>query len=481
MRRAAAVLAFAALAACAEAPRLLLTADQSRALTLGFLGPVTADRDGSVFVLTPNNIARYDPDGHEIEELLFDRTAMSGLAAVPGGPLLVLQESRLQAVVAGRLVDIAALPGPGLLIAAREDAVYMVAAVGGEDALLKFDLAERRLSTLFLTSQRIGALAAVPGGCLVGVGGGVHRIFDPEGGEVQRRLLFAVSAPGISGLAADPDARAVYFSDGAATYRWVGGRVSTAFPVGGALALSRGTLVIADRLNRQLVSLPDPANVEEPASTTLTPPGPDRGAEVRISDLRGETRDDGLHITFTAQNGSSVWIDRLEVLVSVRTSESMVLFEQPIAIGRLLAPNRAATLDTFVSWAQLSTRGIDRSRVQRFAVAMRRATESPVGAGIRLALKKTAYVDGRMMGELEVSNDGASTLRVEAFDVEFSREKDKPTLHRARVDLSCEVGAGKTRTLELPLVTDQDFRALESRHGRLGWVSVSVARIGRTD
>lgn len=485
MRAAIAMAACLILGACSGGPRVLMSGEHSKSVNLHLAGPMTADSDGNVFVLTPSNVARYDPAGHELEELLFEQIEMKALAAVPGGPLLVLSGNRLEAIVAGKRVQIAELPGTGLCLAAGKEAAYLTVSARGEFGLMRYRFQERVLETLCWTAERINALAVVPGGCLVAAGLGVHKIFDPHDGEVRRRLLFAVSGNALSGLASDADAGAIYFSDGDATYAWKEGRVATVFPMGGTLAVARGRLIIADRRHRQILELPDPtagtAMDSTPVSSAVTPEGADRSAEVRIENRSGTFEGDVLAVAFTIINDSPAWLDRIEVKVGALNSESQPLTESTVVLYRSVAPRSSIVERVSLPLSILDGRGIARDSVKRISAVLLRARESSLRPNVQLALKGVEQRQTRMVAVLEVTNGNPIPVRFASFDVEYFRGEGQPATLKATVETDQQVGAGATRTFEIPLLTNEERSAAESRSGEIKRVMVQFGRMTPAD
>jgi hypothetical protein len=269
MKRIACLLvACASLAGCGQSrARICLAEPQARRLNLRFTDALAADSQRNVFLLTGGNVVRYGPREHEIEELLrTSRRDLVDLAVAPGDVLLALGRDALYAVFAGELVELLKLPGQGLKLSCHGDHVYvLVRTRAGRQGLLRYDVARKQIEPLLVTPERVSALCAVPGGCLIAAGGALHKLFVPEasapGGarEVHRVLLLARAGGAIVSVAADPDHAMVYFSGPRVTYAWAERRAVPLFPMGGQIRYRRGVLAIASPALRQVVQLSEPA------------------------------------------------------------------------------------------------------------------------------------------------------------------------------------------------------------------------------
>lgn len=461
-----------ALAACSTGPRALVTSEHSRSLSLHLSGPVTADAAGNVFALTPVNVVRYDPSGHRIEELLFENAGLAAIAAVPDGPLLVLSGNRLEALVAGRRVPIVDLSGPGLLLASRRDAAYVAVQAGADVDVLRYRFAEKSLEPLFRSSARPSALAAVPGGCLVAMGSGVHKVFDPGRGRIVRRLLFATSARTVPGLAADPDSETIFFSDGQETYAWKEGRIWPLFPAGGALAVAAGRVVIADPHHRQLFDVPVPAAPSATVTTEPARPEPADLLKVRIADLSPTWYSGGLAVTFTVVNDSEAWVDLIEIKLTVRAQDDSALIETTLALPISLAPrsSRARRLD-------LPSAVVPRERLKDVQVRLGRARESSLLGKLGVTLREARKDGEQFVGVAELSNGNAEAVRFRSFDALYTDAQGRPQAAPYRVSCDVRLGPGEMRVVELPLVTNDEALRL----GNVQRVELWIARVERTE
>jgi hypothetical protein len=457
-----------ALAACSTGSRALVTTEHSRSLTLQLSGPVTADSAGCVFALTPVNVVRYDPSAHEIEELLFENAPLAALSAVPDGPLLVLAGRRLEAVAAGRRVPIVDLPGEGLLLASRRGAAYVAVRVGADVDVLRYRFAERTLEPLFRSGARPSALAAVPGGCLVAMGSGVHKVFDPDRGQVVRRLLFASSAPALSGLAADPDSRTIFFSDGEETYAWKEGRIWPLFPAGGALAAAAGRVVVADSRHGQLFDLPIPPAPSAVVTTEPVRPDPADVLQAWTSDLSATWQPEGLAVAFKVVNDSDSWVDRIEVKVTVRATDDSALLETTLALPMSVAPrsSRDRRLD-------LPAALVPRDRVKDVSVRMVRARASTLHAKLAVTLREVRTDGDLFVGVTEITNGNAGAVRLRSFDALYTDGKGRAQAAPSRLSCDVRLGPGETRVVELPLITNDDALRL----GDVKRVELWIARV----
>ena len=255
-------------AGCQPSARVLLTEEQARRLNLSFTDALASDSHGSVFLLARGDVVRYDQARHEIEYLLRQaRTHLADLTVADGDVLLALDRAALHAVFAGELVEVLKLPGSGLRASCHGDHVYvLVRTASGEQGLFRYDFGTKRIEPLMLTRERVSAVCAVHGGCLVASGGSLYKLFVPEAsgeglpGEVHRVLLLAMAGKEIVSVAADPQEKLVYFAAAGMTYAWAKRRVVPLFPMGGQLDYRDRVLTIASPGLRQVVQLVNPAN-----------------------------------------------------------------------------------------------------------------------------------------------------------------------------------------------------------------------------
>ncbi len=263
------IAACALLAGCQPRARVCLTQEQSRRLNLTFTDALATDADGSVFLMTRDNVVRYDPGKHEVEELLrAGRAGLADLAVADGDVLLALGRTALYAVFAGELVEVLKLPGEGLRASCCGDYVYvLVRTASGEVGLLRYGFGAKQVEPLMLTRQRVSAICAVHGGCLIASGGSLYKLFVPAAGgdgaaerEAHRVLLLAMAGKEIVSVAADPHEKLVYFAGAKMTYAWAKRRVVPLFPTGGQVDYRRRVLTIASPGARQVVQLVKPAS-----------------------------------------------------------------------------------------------------------------------------------------------------------------------------------------------------------------------------
>jgi hypothetical protein len=256
------------LAGCGQSrARICLTADQARRVNLRFTDALAGDSRRSVFLLTGANIVRYDPGEHEIEELLRkNRSDLVDLAIAQEDVLLALGRDALYTVFAGELIELLKLPGRGQKVSCHGDRIYvLVRTHSGRQGLLCYDFTRKQVEPLLVTPERISALCAVHGGCLVASGGSLYKLFVPEASaagsdrETHRVLLLAIAGKAIASVAADPEHATVYFASPTVTYAWSGRRAVPLFPMGGQVRYREGVLAIASADLHQVVQLSEPA------------------------------------------------------------------------------------------------------------------------------------------------------------------------------------------------------------------------------
>lgn len=242
------------LAGCSSVMHLGITAADAEAIGLQFRDGLCVDSDGALFVATPANIVRYDPDEHCVEVLLLEkRYDIVDLAMTPDDMMLALCERSLAAVFAGQLVPLVELPERGRKVSSRDDTAFVLTTVpGGGSHLLRYSYGAKTLEGLLQSDQEITAICAVRGGCLFAVGDSVFKLLEPGAdGVAEVVLLFAIARTTILSLAADPDDEVVYAADADMTYAWSGGQVRSFHPMGGEVCWNGGVLAIVSPELRQ--------------------------------------------------------------------------------------------------------------------------------------------------------------------------------------------------------------------------------------
>jgi prepilin-type processing-associated H-X9-DG protein len=252
------------LTGCADGVTVLMDQKQASAAGVPLEGSIAMDGSGNVYLVSKGLVWRYDiAKGAFQQETQKPSASLVDLAVGDDGVVLALDEGRVLALASGNLVPVAAIPGQAYKLSAAPGCLYVATRRQDKYQVLRYRLSARRLEPVLQSESPITAICGLADGVLVASGESIFKVTaprpttQPASAEVVTSLVCAIYGAEIQSIAADPQRRIFYFSEGRATFFWADGHVRELLPSGGMLAVRNDRLVISSPVQGQLVQIGD--------------------------------------------------------------------------------------------------------------------------------------------------------------------------------------------------------------------------------